>query len=53
MIFWGFPGGQLWIAPTLSHLERRPMDLRRMAIFIEAHTLQAEVLWEEQHLIGI
>lgn len=29
------------------------MDLRRMAIFIEAHTLQTEVLWEEQHLIGI
>mmetsp|Transcript_51556 Transcript_51556/g.71564 ORF Transcript_51556/g.71564 Transcript_51556/m.71564 type:complete len:261 (+) Transcript_51556:1308-2090(+) len=25
------------------------MDLRRMAIFIEAHTLQTEVLWEEQH----
>lgn len=28
------------------------MDLRRMAIFIEAHTLQTEVLWEEQHLLG-
>ena len=43
--------GMVWTAGTLQppRLEGRAMDLGLNAIFIESHTLQAEVRQQQQH----